>query len=81
MLVQFVNAHPQHATLIDGVVDDSPFNVVLALCQWPEYAYVAKLRHNATWIADLQDAYLELRESQSTTTSEDTSSNDAVKSA
>jgi len=80
MLLQFVNAYPQHATLIDGVVDDSPFNVVVALCQWPEYAYVAKLRHNATWIADLQDAYSELRESQSTTTSEDTSSNDAVKS-
>jgi hypothetical protein len=80
MLVQFVNAHPQHAALIDGVVDDSPFNVVVALCQWPEYAYVAKLRHNAMWIADLQDAYSELRESQSTATSEDSSSNDAVKS-
>jgi len=80
MLLQFVNTHPQHAALIDGIVDDSPFNVIVALCQWPEYAYVAKLRHNATWIADLQDAYSELQESQSTATSEDRSSNDAVKS-
>ncbi|MGH9961280.1 MAG: hypothetical protein ACREBC_29835, partial [Pyrinomonadaceae bacterium] len=80
MLLQFVNTHPQHAALIDGIVDDSPFNVIVALCQWPEYAYVAKLRHNATWIADLQDAYSELREGQSTATSEGTSSNDAVKS-
>ncbi|MGH9971995.1 MAG: hypothetical protein ACREBG_29975 [Pyrinomonadaceae bacterium] len=65
MLTHFVNDHPEHAELINGLVDDSPFNIVLALCQWPEYAYVAKLRHNATWIADLQDAYSELLESQS----------------
>lgn len=65
MLIHFLNDHPQHAELISGVVDNSPFNIVLALCQWPEYAYVAKLRHNATWIADLQEAYSELLDSQS----------------
>jgi hypothetical protein len=77
MLLQFVKDHPEHAELIGGVVDDSPFNIVVALCQWPEYAYVAKLRHNATWIADLQDAYSELQDTQSPI-GEDNSSSDAA---
>ncbi len=70
ILLQFVNDHPEHSELISGVVDDSPFNVVVAICQWPEYSYVAKLRHNTTWIEDLQDTYAELLDSQAPKQSE-----------